>query len=140
MATALKAVGVSPASNPDKVTLQLTFSGNYVSPEPLNLAPYDAGNNPGGVTNPLLLELPSMPLGLSQAPSVLAEDIGGYYVQLDPLVPSGETNGVQNSLKLDGGVSLKIYSSEGNELAAGAYPAALLDGSVLLEMVLPKNE
>lgn len=145
MAIALALVGVSPADNPDKLTFEATFSGDYgtqTEGDQLNLAPYDVDNNPTGWTNPENIPTPELPVGLDQNVSVLAEDIGGYYVNPHPTVPSaGATNGVANTLNTKTGCFLRMYAPGGAELATNAaYAAGVTGGSVLLEMVLPKNQ
>jgi hypothetical protein len=145
MAVKLALVGVSPASNPDKLTFQATFTGNYGvngTGDPLNLAPYDVNNNPGGWTNPENIPAPEMPFGLEQAPSVIAENIGGSYVTPAPsLAATGATNGVAKTLGLKSGLFLIMYEPGGAEKATNAaYTASELAGSVLIEMVLPKDQ
>ena len=141
---AAKVLGVSPASNPDRIQVQVTFSGDYGvngTGDPLNLAPYDQVNNPGGVTNPENIPLPEIPAGLDQPPSVLSENIGGYYVQPSPGPASGETNGVANTVAAKNGFALRQYAPGGAELATNAaYNAAVLAGEVVLEIILPKNQ
>lgn len=144
MSTACELIGLSPASNPDKMRLKVTFSGDYVNgtPDPLNLAPYDDGNNAGGFTNPNQLPVPSMPFGLEEAPAIGSQLIGGYYVEPDPLLPGAASNGVAPVLALNGGVGLRVYDPGGNELASGAYPAAMTNAGtgVIIEVNLPKDQ
>ena len=145
MATAAKLIGTSPASNPDQLDFEITFSGNYVNgtPDALNLAPYDAGNNPGGFTNPDNLPVPSLPLGgLEEAPGVIAEKIGGYYVQPSPLAPGAAAQGVAPSIALKNGAGLTVYAPGGAELASGAYPAGMTNAGtgVILRVTLPKDQ
>lgn len=144
MALAAKLIGTSAASNPDQLDFEVTFSGDYVNgtPDKLNLAPYDADNNAGGFTNPDNLPVPELPLGLEQAPAISAENIGGYYVQPSPLLPGAASEGVAASLALKDGVGLTVYAPGGNELASGAYPAAMIaaGAGVLIRVTLPKDQ
>src|ERR1700761_7589972 len=111
MTVALKVLGVSPSNNPDRISLLATLSGNYGTNgtgDPLNLAPYDQTNNPGGFTNPTGIPLPELPVGLEQAPSLIGQDIAGYQTQVHPQAPTaGATNGVQNTLALKTGAFLR---------------------------------
>ena len=144
MSVALKLVGVSPASNPDTLIFEGTFTGNagvQGTGDQLNLAPYDAGNNPTGWTNPNGIEAPAMPVGLDVGVGVQQENIGGYYVQPEPTVPGNPSNGVAPSIALKTGAFLRSFAPGGAELGTGvAYPAAMTGGAVLLEVVLPKNQ
>lgn len=146
MSTAAKVVGVSPASNPDSIDFFVSFSGDYGVNgvgDVLNLAPYDQVNNPGGFTNPEEIPLPSIPLSLEEAPAVLAEDIGGYYVNPHPLLPGAASNGVAGGLNLKTGLHLRQYAPGGGELATNAaYNAAVTaDGAgVIVRMTLPKDQ
>jgi hypothetical protein len=143
MTLAAKVLGVSPANNPDSIDYLVTCSGNYAAPDVLNLAPYDEANNPGGATNPENIPLPSMPLGgLEQAPAVLSENIGGYYVNPSPLTPPAASEGVAGSISMKTGISLTVYEPGGAALGAGAYPGGMTgagDG-VIVRAVLPKDQ
>lgn len=144
MSVALQVVDVTPADNADKVIFVGKLSGDYGvngTGDPLNLAPYSAGDNPGGFTNPLQIPLPSWPLVLDKAPGVIAEDLGGSYLNPHPLVPTGETEGVQNGLALDGGTNLRVYEPGGAEKATNAaYTGGETGGNFLLELTLPHNQ
>lgn len=146
MTLAAKVVGVSPASNPDSIDFFVAFSGNYGvngAGDPLNLAPYDVVNNPGGATNPQNLALPELPVGVEQAPAVLSEDIGGYYVNPHPLLPGAASEGVAASLSLKNGLFLRQFAPGGAELATNAaYNAAVIaaGAGVLVRLVLPKDQ
>lgn len=139
-------LGVSPASNPDSVDYLVTFSGDYGvngTGDVLNLAPYDQINNPNGAKNPENYALPEMPVGVEQAPAVLAEDIGGYYVNPHPLTPPAPANGVAGSLSLKTGLYLRQYAPGGAELATNvAYNAAVTaaGAGVIVRLVLPKDQ
>lgn len=141
---AAQVIGVSPADNPDRIQVQVAFSGDYGVNgvgDPLNLAPYDQVNNPGGLKNPLNIPLPEIPAGLDVPPAVIAENIGGYYVQPSPAAPSGATEGVANTVAAKNGFALRQYAPGGAELATNAaYNAAVIAGSVVLEIILPKNQ
>ena len=96
------------------VFIQVTFSGSYpAGGDPLNLTML---SNPNGLDVEGISELP-----LSLAPAVYLEDMGGYYVQ--PHV-SGST---LNAFLLD------VYAP-GGAIEAGAYPAAVTSGNVILTM------
>lgn len=146
MATAAELVGASPASNPDKLRFKITFSGDYGQNgvgDPVNLAPYDEGNNPGGFTNPLGLAVPELPVGLEEAPAVGSEDLGGYYVNPHPLLPGAAANGVAATLALKNGVNLRMFAPGGAELATNAaYAASVIaaGAGVILEVNLPKDQ
>jgi len=146
MALSAKVVGVSPASNPDSVDFFVSFAGNYGvngTGDVLNLAPYDAVNNPTGAKNPQNFALPEMPVSLEQAPAVLSEDIGGYYVNPHPLLPPAPNEGVAGGLNLKTGLFLRQYAPGGGELASNAaYNAAVIaaGAGVIVRMVLPKDQ
>lgn len=139
-------VDVSPASNPDTIIAAVTFSGDYGTQgvgDLLNLAPYDVNANPTGMTNPKNLPLPSIPAGLESAPEVIAENIGGYYVQPDPLVPAaGATEGVAKTLAAKNGIGLRMYAVGGTgELATNAaYAGVVTGGNVLIKIQLPHDQ
>lgn len=138
-------LALSSQSNPDKMKLLITFSGNYVNgtPDPLNLTPASPGNNATGFTNPKLLSLPEMPISLDVPPSIDATSLGGDYVQLVPLVAANPVvNGVAQGVAPNGGYGLRYYSADGTELASGPYPAeAIAAGAgVVIEVQLPQNQ
>ena len=145
MSVTFKVVDTSPASNPNKITLHGTFAGNYGVQgvgDPANLAPYSAGNNAGGFTNPENLALPSLPVWYEQAPAVKAENLDGYYLQVTPAAPAaGATNGVANTVAPINGFGIRVFAPGGAELATdAAYPAAVLAGDFLLELQLPHDQ
>lgn len=147
MATQATLVGVDAASNPSRLQVAVTFNGNYGQNgvgDLVNLAPYDAVNNPGGMKNPNGLVAPAMPGGgLEFAPTVEAEAIGGYYVQPNPLLPGAPSEGVAASINMKTGVFLRMYAPGGAELATNAAYNAAVTGAgdgVLLEVILPKDQ
>lgn len=146
MALQAKVVGVSPASNPDSIDFFVSFAGNYGVNgvgDVLNLAPYDQVNNPNGFTNPQEIALPSLPVSLEQAPAVIAEDIGGYYVNPHPLLPGNPVEGVAAGLNPKTDLHLRQYAPGGAELATNAaYNAAVIaaGAGVIVRMVLPKDQ
>lgn len=144
MALACAVLGTSPASNPDRIKVLVTFSGNYGVNgvgDPLNLAPYDEINNPGGMTNPGNIPLPAIPSGLIVPPGVSDQNLGGAYVQVSPNPPSGETNGVQTTIAAKDGFALRVFAAGGAELATNAaYGAGETGGSVVLDLQLPQNQ
>ncbi|HEV2275611.1 MAG TPA: hypothetical protein VGR96_15675 [Acidobacteriaceae bacterium] len=92
----------------------IVFTGSYTTGgDALNL---ESPGNPNGIEDAGLSEMP-----LNGGPGVFFENIDGYYVQ--PVV-AGATSPA--SLKL------QVFAPGGAELAAGAYPAALTGGSVVL--------
>ena len=143
---ALQVLDVSPASNPDKIRALAVFSGDYGVQgvgDLLNIAPYDVTNNPTGMTNPKNIPLPAIPTGLEVAPSIVDENIGGYYVQPAPLAATGATNGVANTTAAKNGFGLKMFSAEGVELATAAAYAAAVTGAndgVVIEIQLPHDQ
>lgn len=122
--------GRSPANNPDSILVTVGFAGNYGvlgTGDALNLTPV-SGANPGGLTDPNALGVPLPDRPLTLPPAVKSENIGGYYVQ--PTLGSTLQN-----------CTLRIYAPGGGELASNsAYPAALLTGSVLLQIYLPQEQ
>lgn len=117
---ALAIVKHSPVTNPDRVFLAATVSDNYVTGgDTLNLTPSSwtdptgkgvVGPDPGG---PVLVP-----------PSPFEENLGGYYCAAVP----------GTSLAA---YKLKFYAPGGAELAAGAYPAAITGGNLVLELPFP---
>lgn len=135
----------SPQSNPDRLRFIATFAGNYGvqgAGDLLNLAPAVSGQNAGGFTNPKMLELPDLPVGYTEAPAVIAENLGGYYVQLTPIgAAAGAANGVAKTVAPVHGFGLRVFAPGGGELASNAaYPAAVLNGNVIIEALLPQNQ
>lgn len=147
MALQATLVGTDAASNPSRLQVAVTFSGNYGVNgvgDQLNLAPYDQVNNPTGMKNPNNLPLPAMPGGgLEFCPTVEAENIGGYYVQPNPLLPGAASEGVAPSINMKNGVFLRQYAPGGAELATNAAYNAAVTGAgagVLMEVILPKDQ
>lgn len=127
----LKQVRQSPPSNPDRIFVQATFSGNYGAPagagDALNLLPYQAGVNPGGITDPNNLGFigPNGPGPLDVPPGIFSENLGGYYIEITP----GTT--LQNTM-------VRVYNPGGAELVQNAaYPGAVTGGSAVFEILLP---
>ena len=145
----LQLIDVSPAVNPDTLTFYAKFSGTYGvqgTGDPLNMAPYAAGSNPGGFTNPNNIPVPELPLSLTQAPAVEAENIGGYYVQPSPLIPGNPVEGVAQGIALNGGYFLRMYAPGGAELGTGvgytATAAAITaaGAGVQIAITFPHNQ
>ena len=143
----LAVIDVSPASNPDKIRLLATLSGDYGvqgTGDPLNLAPFDDGNNPGGFTNLKQIPLPELPVVYPSAPSVLTENLGGSFTQVSPLVPAvAEVNGVAGGVAAINGFGLRVFNAGGGELATDAAYAGgqiAAGAGVILELNLPHNQ
>ena len=123
----LQLIDVSPAENPDTLTFLAKFSANYGVNgvgDPLNLAPYSAGNNPLGFTNPNNIPLPELPFAYTQAPTVEAENIGGYYVNPSPIVMPAPIEGVAQGIAPVNGFYLRMFAPGGVELASNVGYAA----------------
>lgn len=119
MANELKLVQVSPASNPDRMICSLTVSGNYVNgtPDPL---PLDDIGDPQ-----IIGEIPLPAVG-TNPPAVPPKIFGfadGYYAQVQKTVANGQTS-----------FGARWFQSEGNELATGAFPAAITGGQLFVEV------
>jgi hypothetical protein len=142
----LQLIDVSPAENPDTLTFLAKFSANYGVNgvgDPLNLAPYSAGNNPLGFTNPNNIPLPELPFAYTQAPTVEAENIGGYYVNLNPIVMPAPIEGVAQGIAPVNGFALRMYAPGGTELPTAAPYVAQLTGAsagVQIAITLPHNQ
>ncbi len=116
---ALELVQTSPSSNPDRMLCALTVSGDYTNgtPDPLPLAAISDPSaigvipNAGSATNPPLV--PPRVFGFA----------GGYYAQVEKTVANGQTT-----------FGLRWFSSQGNELASGAFPAAITGGQLTAEI------
>jgi hypothetical protein len=83
----------------------------------LNLAP-------GALSDPSLLGVEGPSTVGPVLPGVFAESMGGYYAQLNP---PNVAFGVGLA-----GYSLQYFQPNGTELAAGAYPAAITNGTVVI--------
>lgn len=120
MALAPKLLGYFPTIGaPDWAVIQAVASGSYtiVTGDTLNTSP-SAWSDPNG--KGILGE----PLALTTIPpSVETENLGGYYAQFVP----GTT--------LSNG-KIHFYSSQGAELASGAYPAAITGGVLTIKVPL----
>lgn len=125
MSIAVAVAKYSPAVNPDRVILKLTFSGNYVlggDTVNLNPASWSDPNDVGVIGNPL------------NPPSI------------DPSVYSTTYTGssVGGSVAIVPGTTLATYKLQqfvpggnaGVELSAGAYPAGILAGNCFIEMFI----
>ncbi len=123
MSISLALIDNMPESNPDLLFFQATFAGNagvLGVGDYLNLSVYESGGNPGGFTDPALVGEPYPKVPPIVPVLVLAENLGGYYVQ----VTKGTT--LQN-------FALRMFAPGGGELASNsAYPAAVTGGNVIL--------
>lgn len=106
----------TPRSNPDYAILLIAVTGNYVAGgDTINL-------NPSAIKDPNGVGLLGDPLNQPKTPPTIdAQALGGYYAQLDPGTTLA-TNKIQ------------FYTSEGNELAAGAYPAGITGGTLTVKL------
>jgi hypothetical protein len=103
---------------PDSVLLGVTPTGNYTTggdTANLNPSTFSDPNGVGVLGDPL--NQPTTP------PSIHSQSLSGYYAQLIPGATLA-TNKIQ------------FFASEGSELAQGAYPAAILNGSLTVELPL----
>ena len=114
--------------NTKGILLKAVFSQNYGvqgTGDPLDMAPSQKPGD-GGVTDPGLgynLQVAEPPL----ATGPFSENIGGYYVQVNPAA--------NPTLQLP--AYLKVFAPGGAELASNAaYPAAIVNGSVTLLVIL----
>lgn len=107
-----------PTFNPDFASVLFTPSGNYTTGG-------DTANlNPASWTDPNTVGLLGEPLNVPQTPvSVDTQNLGGYYAEV---VPASTLAAFK----------VQFYTSEGNELAAGAYPAAITGGQLVLRVPL----
>ena len=115
---ALAVVKYSPSVNPDRVFLAATVTGNYAQGgDVLNL-------NPATWTDPKMLGIVGLEVGRVPpvAPAPFEENLGGYYAEVVP----GTTQS---------NFMTKFFAPGGAELAAGAYPAAILNGGLVFEVV-----
>lgn len=112
MANKLAVVKYTPPGILDTVELADTISGNYVAGgDTLNL-------NPSTFTDPNGVGIVGYPDAVpSRAVRVVVNNADGYYAQVVP----GTTLA---------GFKLQWFTSEGNELAAGAYPAGITGAQV----------
>lgn len=112
---------VSPPSNPDKMICSLAVSGNYVqgTPDPLPLGSIQDPSAIGAIP------LPSVGTNPPPTPPKVYGFAGGYYAQVQKTVANGVTS-----------YGLRWYASEGNELATGAFPAAITGGQLFAEILV----
>lgn len=126
MSIAAAVQGYSPAVNPDRVFLKLTFSGNYVAGgDTLNLTP-STWTDPKGIG---VLPYPENPPSI--LPSVYSTDYtsaaggaGGDAGSYCAVVPGTTLANYK----------LQQFEAGGSELAAGAYPVGITGGYVFLEV------
>jgi hypothetical protein len=111
---------VPTIGSPDYALVKVTPSGNYVTAvggDALNL-------NPSALTDPNGVGLLGQPLSQpTEPPSIEGEALAGYYAQLVP----GAT--------LDAN-KITFWVSEAGELGSGAYPAAILNGTLVVKVPL----
>lgn len=113
---ALSVAKYVPAVNPNVVFLKATITGNYtqVTGDAINLTPSSwTDPNALGVVGPD--SLPTI------TPAPFSQSLGGYYAE----ITKGTT--LANYL-------IRFFSSQGAELATGAYPAAILNGELTIEV------
>jgi hypothetical protein len=122
---ALKLVQVSPASNPDKNLCALTVSGNYVNGT-ADALPLSAISDPGAIGQVPLNNPGQNP---PPVPPRVFGFADGYYAQVQATVANGVTT-----------FGLRWFASEGNELASGAYPAAIAGGQLFVEIQVPVQQ
>lgn len=120
MAIAVALQRYSPAVNPDRAILKLTFSGSYVTGgDTVNLTPssWTDPNNIGIIGYPTTI--PKI------VPSVYSQSFAsaqqGYYAQI-----------IAGTLLTN--YKLQIDTAGGSELGAGAYAAGILAGEVFVEI------
>lgn len=122
MSIAVAVAKYSPAVNPDRVLLKLTFSNNYTQTgDTLNLNPasWSDPNGVGVIGNPL--NPPSInPSGYST--TFTGADLGGTVT----VVP-GTTLATYK---------LQVFAPGGAELSTGAYPAGVEAGNAFIEMFI----
>lgn len=120
MPLALKAIRQVNAVNALETYISVTASGNYpAGGDPCSLAASNIAD-PNLISPVLPGQNPNIP------PTVDQSSIGGYTADL-----------IQSSTL--GGYKLKFWTSEGSELAAGAYPAAISGGTITLKVTAPKG-
>lgn len=119
-------------NNTKGLLFKATFTGDYGvqgTGDLLNLTPTQNAGVDGGVTDPSLSynEILAQP---TTKIFVLNNNLGGYYSQVAPnAVPTLKNTG------------LRIFASEGSELATNAaYGAAITGGSVELLVLLPGQQ
>ena len=107
-----------PRSIPDFALAKITRTGNYVAGGDLvNL-------NPGTWTDPNGIGVLGYPVNVPKTPvAVDSESDSGYYAQVVP----GATLAT---------FKIQYFSSQGAELAAAAYPAGILNGTLVLRVPL----
>jgi hypothetical protein len=132
MAVALAFLKQTEFNNPGAFLVRATLTGNYGTNgvgDLLNLAPYQVGTNPGGITDPNstydeILGTPTSAIGPFNT------NLGGSTVAIKPGSPVTLTN-----------VGLQVFEPGGAEKATGAaYTAAELAGYVDLIIEIPKYQ
>lgn len=124
MAAKLKALKLSGKENPDTLYAQVVLSnapaGYVTGGDPLSMAAKDM-TDPNGVA----------PIGPNNlvpiAVGVMQEELGGNYAQVVPAATLA-------------GFKVKFYQPGGAELAQANYPAAILNGTLILEIVLNDSD
>lgn len=111
----LKAVALAPAPVLNELYVNAVPGDNVYVPGgvQLNLAP-------GAILDPLQLGVYGPNQVPSITPGVFSEEMSGYYAGIVPT-----TGGL-------GGYKLKYYAPGGGELGAGAYPAQITAGLLVL--------
>ena len=123
MGLAFKILRYSPTNNPDTAEIGVTATGNYVTAVGGSAADLSPGNisDPNGVG--LLGEPSNQP---STPPSIEAESLDGYYAELIPAAAGAALSGNK----------IRFWVSEGVELGSGAFPAAILNGTLTIRLPL----
>lgn len=118
MAQACAIQRYTPRMNPDFALVKVARTGNYTTGgDTVNL-------NPGTWTDPNGVGLLGQPLAVTKTPvAVDSEADVGYYAQ----IVAGATLAT---------FKIQYFASEGAELAQAAYPAAILNGSLVLRIPL----
>lgn len=118
MANSLAVNRYTPPGTPDTVELAVTPSGDYVTDgDALNLDPstFEDPNGIGVLGQPL-----NVPVGKV---TVDVENADGYYAQIVPAATLAA-------------FKLLWFSTEGTQLAAGAYPAAITGAQIVIRLPL----
>lgn len=112
----LAVVKFSPVSNPDRVFLKATVSGNYVpgAGDPLNLTP-SSWSDPKAIGSEGPDGVPAV------TPAAFNENLGGYYTEV-----------VRGSTLAN--FAVRFFQPGGAEVGAGAYPAAITGGELVFEV------
>ena len=124
MSLALALVQTSPASNPDRNIVKVTFGGTYpVGGDPLPLT---------AISDPqVLVQVPFTPQNLPVTPYDLNAWLAGYYVEIQRIVTGSGLSAVNT-------FNLRAYAPGGAEITtAAAYPAGILNGELFIEILCP---